>query len=154
MHTYCEVQCCCAQRNPTSSTGDATTRTNDQAHICAAMYTRCADAALCLVGVTAVHMQVFNNMASSGLVTRKFTRYRTNTRESTSYMVETVCQPARSESRMFTCGAAGQFASESLEIAVLYFQPKTESYRNRIVSMRSVSNFLLEFENKSAVSFV
>ena len=27
--------------------------------------------------------------------------------------------------------------------------PKTESYRNRIVSMRSVSNFLLEFENKA-----
>ena len=53
-----------------------------------------------------------------------------------------------------TQSRAGQFASESLEIGVLYFQPKTESYRNRIVSMRSVSNFLLEFENKSAVSFV
>ena len=68
-------------------------------------------------------MQAFNNMASSGLVTRKFTRYRANTRESTSYMTETDYHP-------------------------------TESYRNRIVSMRSVSNFLLEFENKSAVSFV
>ena len=91
-------------------------------------------------------MQAFNNMASSGLVTRKFTRYRANTQESTSYMTETVCHPARSESRMVTCG---QFDSASLEIAVLYFQPKTESYRNRIVSMRSVSNFLLEFENKT-----
>ena len=59
-----------------------------------------------VVGVTAVHiiMQAFNNMASSGLVTRKFTRYRANTRESTSYMTETVCHPARSESRMVTCG--------------------------------------------------
>ena len=57
-----------------------------------------------VVGVTAVHMQAFNNMASSGLVTRKFTRYHANTRESTSYMTETVCHPARSESRMVTCG--------------------------------------------------
>ena len=96
-------------------------------------------------------MQAFNNMASSGLVTRKFTRYRANTRESTSYMTEPDCHPARSE---YAWSRAGQFASESLEIAVLYFQPKTESYRNRIASMGSVSNFLLEFENKSAVSFV
>ena len=49
-------------------------------------------------------MQAFNNMASSGLVTRKFTRYHANTQESTSYMTETDCHPARSESRMVTCG--------------------------------------------------
>ena len=54
--------------------------------------------------LTAVHMQAFNNMASSGLVTRKFTRYRANSRESTSYMTETDCHPARSASRMVTCG--------------------------------------------------
>ena len=48
----------------------------------------------------------------------------------------------------------GHVRASWVEIAVLYFQPKTESYRNRIVSMRSLSNFLLEFENKSAVSFV
>ena len=53
-------------------------------------------------------MQVFNNMASSGLGTRKFTPYRANTRESTSYMTEIDCHPARSESRMVTCGPVRQ----------------------------------------------
>ena len=91
---------------------------------------------------TAFHMQAFNNVASSGLVTRKFTRYSANTRESTSYMTETDFFVIRQD-QSHAWSHAGQFVSESLEIAVLYFQPKSERYRNRIVPMRKVSNFLL-----------